>query len=214
MPENLSFLLPAGAIFVVSDFVKLAPWEWDNLKVMIWAYFIMLPFLWTDLIAKWTMPVRVVACFLLFGSGFVSLFGSLGSNLSGYVFANRGELDSVGLGVRKVPIEARFAAFPTYNHPLLLEGRKVALGYPGHLWTQGFDYNIPNAKLRELMLGAGDWRKAARFLNVRYLFWGREEKINYPASTRPWERTTRLVNSGNWGAVYDLESDSAPEGAP
>ena len=212
LPENLSFLLPALAIFLIAVFVKLAAWEWDNTKILIWAYFLVLPFLWTDLIAKWTMPVRVGVCFLLFGSGFVTLFGGLGASLPGYVFANRGELYSVAVGVRKVPVEGRFAAFPIYNHPLLLEGRKVALGYPGHVWTQGFDYDVPNAKLRELMLGAGDWRKTARSLNVRYLFWGREEKINYATSTRPWERTTKLVNSGNWGAVYDLESESGDAG--
>jgi hypothetical protein len=40
---------------------------------------------------------------------------------------------------------------------------------------------------------------------VRYLFWGREEKINYPMSGRPWEKTIVPVASGNWGAIYDLE---------
>jgi hypothetical protein len=214
LPENLSFLLPALAIFLIAVFVKLAAWEWDNTKILIWAYFLVLPFLWTDLIAKWTLPVRAGVCFLLFGSGVVTLFGGLGIGLPGYVFANRGELYYVRRGVRNVPIEARFAAFPIYNHPLLLDGRKVALGYPGHVWTQGFDYDVPNAKLRELMLGAGDWRKTARSLNVRYLFWGREEKINYATSTRPWERTTRLVHSDNWGAVYDLESGRDTKTAP
>jgi hypothetical protein len=214
LPENLSFLLPAIAIFLIAVFVKLAAWEWDNTKIMMWAYFLVLPFLWRDLIARWTLPVRAGVCFLLFGSGFITLFAGLGAGLPGYTFANRGELYSVALGVRTVPIEARFAAFPIYNHPLLLNGRKVALGYPGHVWTQGFDYDAPNAKLRELMLGAGDWRKTARSLNLRYLFWGREEKINYPTSTRPWERTTQAVNFGSWGAVYDLESDRETKSVP
>ena len=206
-PADVAFLLPAAAIFVSGLLFKFAPWEWDNLKLMIWAYFLILPFLWSDLIARWSTPVRVGACIALFGSGFVSLFGGLAAGRSGFEFSDREEFDAVGVAVRSLPAEARFAAYPTYNHPLLLQGRKVVLGYPGHLWTQGFkNYENVEQKLRELMEGAQNWREIARALRVRYIFWGREEMHNYPASKRPWEATAPLVASGHWGAIYDLES--------
>ena len=91
--DNLStevvFLLAATAIFVFAFFVKTAPWGWDNLKIMIWAYFLVLPFLWTHLIARWSMPVRVAICVALFGSGFVSLLGGLAAGRNGFGFADR-----------------------------------------------------------------------------------------------------------------------------
>jgi hypothetical protein len=213
LSTEVVFLLAAIAMFVLAFFVKTAPWGWDNLKIMIWAYFLVLPFLWTHLIARWSMPVRVAICMALFGSGFVSLLGGLAAGPDGFGFADRAELDGVGDAVQKLPAEARFAAYPIYNHPLLLQGRKVVLGYPGHLWTEGFDsgpqqkriYAYTQEQLRELMEGAGDWRETARHLRVRYIFWGREEKINYPMSGRPWEKTIAPVASGNWGAIYDLE---------
>src|SRR6202049_1907992 len=93
LSEELAFLLAATAIFVFAFFVKTAPWGWDNLKIMIWAYFLVLPFLWTHLIARWSMPVRVVVCIALFGSGFVSLLGGLAAGRDGFGFANRAELD-------------------------------------------------------------------------------------------------------------------------
>ena len=207
LPEDVAFLVPAAAISVSGLLFKFAPWEWDNLKLMIWAYFLILPFLWSDLIARWSIPIRVGACVVLFGSGFVSLFGGLAAGRPGFEFSDRGELDAVGVAVGSLPAEARFAAYPTYNHPLLLQGRKVVLGYPGHLWTQGFkNYENVEQKLRELMEGAQNWREIARALRVRYIFWGREEMHNYPASKRPWEATAPLVASGHWGAIYDLES--------
>jgi hypothetical protein len=217
--DNLStevvFLLAATTIFVFAFFVKTAPWGWDNLKIMIWAYFLVLPFLWAHLIARWSMPVRVAICVALFGSGFVSLLGGLAAGRNGFGFADRAELDGVGDAVQRLPAEARFATYPIYNHPLLLQGRKVVLGYPGHLWTEGFDsgpqqkrvYAYTQEQLRELMEGAGDWRETARHLRVRYLFWGREEKTNYPMSGRPWEKTVAPVASGIWGAIYDLEKE-------
>ncbi len=204
LPENLAFLFPAVVIFMLGLLVKFAPWGWDNLKLMIWGYFIMLPYLWKDLIARWSLPVRVGVCVALFGSGFVSLMGGL--KAGGFGFADRGEVDWVGAVTQKMPVEARFAAYPTYNHPLLLQGRKVVLGYPGHLWTEGFDYSEAEIALRNLMQGAGDWREAARRLRVRYIFWGSEEKINYLTSTRPWEKSFTQVASAAWGAIYDLDS--------
>jgi hypothetical protein len=205
LSEEVVFLSAATAIFVFAFFVKTAPWGWDNLKIMIWAYFLVLPFLWTHLIARWPMPVQVAICIALFGSGFVSLLGGLAAGRNGFGFTDRAELDGVGDAIRMLPVEARFAAYPIYNHPLLLQGRKVVLGYPGHLWTEGFDYRETEEQLRELMGGAGDWRETARHLRARYIFWGREEKINYPMSGRPWEKTIVPVASGNWGAIYDLE---------
>lgn len=207
LPEEIAFIFAATAIFAFFVSIKTAPWIWDNLKIGIWAYFIVLPFLWKELILQWERPIRAAVCFALFTSGFVSLFGGLAAGKGGFGFANRGELDAVCFAVRKMPLEARFAAWPTYNHPLLLNGRKVVMGYPGHLWTQGFDeYGKTNEQLTNLMQGAPNWRDLARTLHVRYIFWGREEKTNYASSTRPWEKTAMLSASGTWGSIYDLES--------
>ncbi|MEP6955757.1 MAG: hypothetical protein ABI883_02945, partial [Chthoniobacterales bacterium] len=206
---GMAFALPAVLLFVFACLVKTAPWEWDNIKLIFWAYLIVLPFLWRDLLARWPEPLRVGLCFALFTSGFFSLFGGLTGKENGYGIADRAEVEAVGNAVRKLPVEARFAAWPTYNHPLLLQGRKVVLGYPGHLWTQGFDYGAIEGKLNGLMRGEPQWRENARYLGVRYLFWGREEKANYGGSTRPWEQETKPIASGAWGAIYDL---AAPVG--
>lgn len=205
LPEEIALLSPAVAVFIAGLLFKFAPWEWDNLKIMVWSYFLVLPFLWAQLIARWSAPLRIGVCIALFASGFVSLFGGLAAGREGFGFIDRAELDAVGAAVSKLPVEARFASYPTYNHPLLLQGRKVVLGYPGHLWTQGFeDYHNVEVRFGQLMQGVPEWREIARHLQVRYIFWGREELINYPKSERPWEKTAALVASGGWGAIYDL----------
>jgi len=201
IPATVAFLIPAITIFLLGYFVKLAPWEWDNIKIIVWAYLIILPFLWTDLLVHWPIPLRAVVYVALFASGFITLFGGLAANKNGFGIADRYELDNVGTVVRKLPADARFAGHPIWGHPILLQGRKMVLGYPGHLWTQGFDFAKTEDKLRNLMLGAPNWKDLAR-----YLFWGRNEKSNYAASKRPWEQEATLVASGDWGAIYDLET--------
>jgi hypothetical protein len=205
-PADIAFVLPAVAIFTVGYFFKTAPWDWDNLKLMVWGYFLILPFLWSDIIGRWAFPERAAICVALFGSGFVTLLGGLSAGHPGFGLIERAKLDGLGTAVRPLPVEARFAAYPTYNDPLLLQGRKVALGYPGHLWTEGFDYSDANNRLTALMNGAANWREAAQALGVRYIFWGQDEKTNYQSSSRPWEATAFLVASGDWGAIYDLKT--------
>ena len=207
-PADVAFVLPAVVIFAIGYFVQTAPWDWDNLKLMVWGYFLILPFLWSDLIGRWAFPERAVTCVALFASGFITLLGGLAAGHPGFGLMDRARLDAIGTAVRPLPVEARFAAYPTYNHPLLLQGRKVVLGYPGHLWTEGFDYDKPNRELASLMRGAPNWREAAQALGVRYIFWGRDETANYQGSTRPWETTARRIASGDWGAIYDLSPES------
>jgi hypothetical protein len=205
---DAAYLAAAVLIFLLAICVKTAPWEWDNIKLLIWAYFITLPILWNRILIRWPFSARVGACLILFFSGFVSLIGGLAAGRPGYQFANRSEIDFVAAAVRKLPVEARFAGFHTYNHPLLLNGRKMVCGYSGHLWTQGIKSTEVESKLDNLMLGQGDWKKTARELQVRYLFWGKMEKANYGASTRPWEKQLSLVAHGSWGSIYDFGSDA------
>jgi hypothetical protein len=204
-PADIAFVLPAVAIFALGYFLKTAPWEWDNLKLMVWGYFLILPFLWSDIIGRWEFPERAAMCFALFGSGFITLLGGLTAGHPGFGLIERARLDNIGVHIRPLPTEARFATYPTFNHPVLLQGRKAVLGYPGHLWTEGFDYGDVNNRLTSLMNGAANWRDTAKALGVRYIFWGQDEKTNYQASSRPWEATAFLVASGDWGAIYDLE---------
>ena len=207
-PADIAFVLAAIVIFAFGYFVQTAPWDWDNLKLMVWGYFIILPFLWSDIIGRWAFPERAATCLLLFGSGFITLLGGLSAGHPGFGLIERARLDHIGTALRPLPVEARFATYPTYNHPVLLQGRKVVLGYPGHLWTEGFDYGKANDQLTALMNGAANWREAAKALGVRYIFWGQDEKSNYQSSSRPWEAKSFLVASGDWGAIYDLAQES------
>ena len=201
---DATYLAAAVLIFLLTISVKTAPWEWDNIKLLIWAYFITLPILWNRMLAHWPLPGRAGVCFLLFFSGFVSLIGGMAAGRPGHQFATRAEIDFVAAAVRRLPIEARFAGFPTYNHSLLLNGRKMVCGYGGHLWTQGINSTDVENKLHDLMLGQGDWKKTARELKARYLFWGNLEKTNYGNSSRPWEKQLPLVAQGSWGSIYDF----------
>src|SRR5207247_9139654 len=100
LSTEAAYLAAAVLIFLLTISVKTAPWEWDNIKLLIWAYFITLPILWNRMLARWPLPARTGVCFLLFFSGFVSLIGSLTADQPGYQFSSRAEIDFVAAAVR------------------------------------------------------------------------------------------------------------------
>ena len=201
-----AFVFPSLFVFGVACVVMFAPWEWDNTKIMIWAYFAILPFLYEMLLEIPGMAgtaVRAVCCFGLFFSGFISLLGGLDGSHRGYEIARRSELDPVSFAVRFLPPDATFAGWPTYNHPLLLSGCKMVEGYSGHLFSHGIDYEARDNELKAMMMGSSDWRLIANHLHVRYLYWGHFEEENYSGSTQPWKNLP-VVAAGSWGTIYDL----------
>ena len=77
--------------------------------------------------------------------------------------------------------------------------------WDGAYYLAGYAVELAlKACIIKMLQGSENWREIARALHIRYIFWGREETINYPASKQPWKTTATLIASGPWGAIYDL----------
>ncbi len=214
----VALVAPAVAVFLACCIWKFAPWEWDNTKLMLWSYLAFLPPLWEVLIARQRASVRAVACFLLFLSGGVSLLGGLRGELVtdevregtpqpkvGYSLqTRRSEIDGTTWAARDIPVTDRFIGHPNYNHPLLLSGRLMVMGYEGHLWSHGLDPAERKSAIDRVLNGDSDWLETARRLGAHWLFWGVQERQTYPNSPQPWRSECRQHATGNWGTIYDL----------
>ena len=87
----------------------------------------------------------------------------------------------------------------------------MALGYTGHAWSHGLDWEPTAEKVESVLRGDPGWRALCAEMDVRYLFWGLDEEANVPDSPQPWKAGARLVASGIWGAIYDVtEPPAAP----
>jgi len=198
------FCFPAAIVFLACAFIRFAPWEWDNTKLIIWSYFVLMFGLWTAFLSRWHILLRAVTLAALFFSGFLSLAGGLMPPQEGYTIGSEQEWQQVAEATRTIPPAAVFAAFPTYNHPALVTGHRAVLGFPGHLWSHGLNYRPYEVLLTRLMLGQEGWREIRQTLHADYLFWGRLEQANYADSRRPWESECNAIAEGQWGRIYDL----------
>jgi hypothetical protein len=173
---------------------------------MLWAHLLVLPAIWSALLVSWPKWRRGIALVALFFSGFVTLLGGLNSEQHGYSIATISEIDSVREATRALPITATIAAEPIYNHPLLLAGRKLVVGYSGHVTSHGLDSREQEAQLDALMNGGSDWRIRAAALHARYLFFGQREAAHWPDSQQKWRDGARVVTQGDTWTLYDLET--------
>jgi hypothetical protein len=195
---------PATVAFIACGLIRFAPWAWDNTKLFFWAYLLLMYCIWEGFLRRWHWAIRIPILIGLFFSGFISLVGGLiPGREDGYEIGEETEWNTVADALKDFSPEAVFATCPTYNHPVLVSGHRVVLGYEGHLWSHGLDYRPYLDLLNKAMLGEPGWEDALRQLHADYLFWGTLEELKYHDTTRAWEHLPVVRESAS-GRVYDL----------
>jgi len=202
-----AFVWISTLIFIACCVASFATWPWDNIKLILWSWLGIAPFLNDVLLQRVMQPFRLVLYGLLFLPGAVALGTGLDGR-HGYKLGDRIELAEVAAATRDLPATAIYAAAPEYNHPLILNGRKMVAGYDGHLYSHGLEYQPVMADLDLIMKGDLRWLAAAKRLQPDFLYWGSREQSRYG----DFPRVLGLgppVASGDWGAIYEF-----PELAP
>ena len=167
-PDAVCFAGTGLFVFLLCCFVSFAPWEWDNTKLLLWAWLACAPFLW-DLISKWRAPLRALTLFLLFFSGAVSLIGGIDGR-HGYKLTSRSELAETAAAIAIIPQADRIAVEPDFNNPVMLLGRPVLCGYEGHLWSHGLDYHRQWDALQTVLKREPGWMDAMKHLDAKWLY--------------------------------------------
>jgi hypothetical protein len=201
---ELLLLVPALGIFVLLFLVRLAPWAWDNTKVMLWCHLVMLPALESLVLSRLRVALRAAALALLFASGVQAVLWGCFGELPRLEILERAEHAAVCEALASAPTR-RVATVQTFNHPVALCGRELVAGYSGHLWSHGLAPAEIEWRLGQLMRGEAGWRDHARALDASHVFWGAREAAAFAGSSRPWEALGPPVASGPWGALYRVE---------
>jgi hypothetical protein len=158
--ESRAITLLSIGIFVLCAFVSFAKWDWDNTKLMVWAWVAAAPYVWKCVLLPWPVLARSAVCVGLFLSGAVSLAGGLDAR-HGYKLASLSDIDRMRSLLSIIPPGSRLAVEPEYNHPAILLGHPVVCGYEGHLWSHGLDYREKLDSLRNVLEETPGWMEEA-----------------------------------------------------
>jgi hypothetical protein len=182
----LLFYLPFTLCFIVPNLIKMAPWIWDNIKVLYYWWLASAPLVALLLARLWhqgrTRRLLAVVLFVC-----VTLAGAL---------------DVAGISLRSIQYQVfdaaglRFAEFvkaqtapralivhaPVHNTPVFLTGRRSLMGYPGHIWTHGLQFVQREGEIKRIYLGAPDAEQLIRKYGIEYLVLGPQERVVTPVN--------------------------------
>ncbi|HYN86447.1 MAG TPA: hypothetical protein VER32_14450 [Pyrinomonadaceae bacterium] len=135
------FYLPFTLCLFVPYVFKLSPWAWDNIKVMYYWWVAAAPLVALLVAHLWRRgaPGLVAALALLVVltlSGALDVYRVASGRMEQRVFSREGVAFAEMVRERTPPRSVILHA-PTYNHPVLLTGRRGLVGYAGHLWSHG-----------------------------------------------------------------------------
>jgi len=134
-PTALAFIL-----FAIFAHLILAPWDWDNIKLIAWCYILALlciqDWLWNDRSAVTKTVVFVV----FFVPGLLIFVHSLPMYTHGTTWASERELNKATVLMKGQDVNQGLLVAPDYDHPALLLGYKLYMGYTGHVWSHGYNY--------------------------------------------------------------------------
>jgi hypothetical protein len=192
-------------LFFVFTFVMVAPWDWDNIKVLLWLYLLIVWLSWKVWLSRLNPASALLAGCILFIPGTISLISSLPGNNEGAQLYQTAELSEAKAALMDLDKDAVLAVMPSPNHPAMFWGVKVAEGYPGHMWTHGIDSSEREQRLEKIFRGE-DWLASARSIGVTHIYWGEGEKRKYGLLDQPWKHQLRNVSRSSKIEVYDVRS--------
>jgi len=199
------------ALFLLFFNLMLAPWDWDNIKLLIWPYLGFARLMWIviepHMGAAFGFVERPFVAFTLFLSGFIvvsyTLRSPIGKSLTIY---DEGELANVEGALAKVPSTAVFAATQSPQHGLTYFGGLRVAGYAGHIWSHNIDGGEVSLKLEQLMKGeGGDAAQLARDLGVTHIFWGPDERAVFGNKHLPFMDAFANVSRVPGYEIYVVE---------
>jgi hypothetical protein len=209
-------LILAG-VFLFFSFVMLAPWEWDNVKVLLWPWVLLFALAGRGLLQLASLKTSWIWSFVTwvgiataFSSGIITISKSWEKPQTKSVKLWTLEQIADGQAVlARAPSAAVFAAAPTPVHILAYFGRLRAVGYNGHLWSHAIDYRASEEALTVLMTGAEGWQEAAKQLRITHIYWGPEERQKWGEGQPSWQTVLSMVASagsaGDRHEVYEFK---------
>jgi hypothetical protein len=194
------YYLPFALCFIIPNLVLLAPWVWDNIKVLFYWYVASVPLV-ALLLARWwrggawLRGVAVIALAALVFAGALDVWSVVASERAKFQEFDRDGVRFARMLEQQTSPRALVLHAPTFNHPVFLSGRQSLMGYPGHIWTHGLKYQDREALIKRIYAGGADSASGLSSAGIQYVV------------VSPLERQLMPVNEAFF-AIYPLIAEA------
>lgn len=225
------FVMSGFVIFIVCNIVVFQPWDWDNQKILTWAYlFLTIPIIkyFQDL---WEQKNRAIVAIamtitlpLLMLGGFIEIGIHTGHAEEQRIDKNAPlPKDMANFIVRESTIfsQEEFVIARTFrdlsdptavvltadrvtNWVAGLTGRNILLGYRGWMWTYGLEDGERYQDIRTMFAGGAEAERLLQQYGIDYVVIGFPEIQNYGANETYFLRRYPLVIDSPQNRVYKI----------
>ncbi|HKP37528.1 MAG TPA: hypothetical protein VJT71_11785 [Pyrinomonadaceae bacterium] len=198
----LLFYLPFTLCFLIPNFLKLAPWVWDNIKILFYWWIASAPIVALLLARLWEGHwwKRALAAGLFAGltlAGALDIFPLL--TLQGkYQEFDRDGVTFAETIKQTTAHNATILHAPIHNTPIFLTGRRSIMGYPGHIWTHGLDFGPREEEIKRIYAGAPDAGALLGKYGVDYVVVGPQEYAVVSPNLDFLSRYQEVANIGEY----------------
>jgi len=198
----IQFYIPFAFLFALCNVFKFAPWEWDNIKLLIYWFVGSLPLMTYFLVWLWgsksVLRAAAVATFIaLIFAGALDVYRTASGQINTRVIDADGV--KIGNAIRDVTgPHAIILNNPTYNSPVVLSGRISLMRYPGHLSSHGIDYTGRERDVKAIYSGGGVADVLLRKYNVDYVLVGPEERSTLQANESFFSQYPLAAQAGQY----------------
>ncbi|MGB7209059.1 MAG: hypothetical protein WBD27_10405 [Pyrinomonadaceae bacterium] len=202
------FYLPFAFLFLISNVAKLAPWEWDNIKVLIYWYVGSIPFVAFAVSWMWrkatAAKIIAAACFVvLIFSGSLDVWRTVSGQIKSRVFDSEAVMVAERIK-RATPPHALILNAPTYNSAIVLTGRQSLMRYPGHLGSHGIDYAVRERDVKSIYSGGANADELMRKYGIEYVLISPEERSSVAANEQFFKKFSVIAEAGQY-KVYKVK---------
>lgn len=213
----LLFYLPFLLCFIGPNLFRLAPWEFDNIKVFFYWYVASAPLVALLLAHLWRKAGNlkssfgktslraafVVMLFLTTLAGGLDVWRAISAS------QNWQEYDANGLALAALiraatPPHALILNAPIHNHPVLLSGRRSTLGYPKTVWTHGIEIETRAAEVARIYRGELAAEETLTRLGVDYVVVGPYEREEFPDLNEGFFARYKLRGEAGGSRLYQV----------
>jgi hypothetical protein len=169
------FAIPFIIIFLIANIIQFAPWDWDNVKVLIYFYIGSTPFVAYGLASLWEKTYKVIPIILFIALVFSGITSVARTTFQYYQENNTEEIELAEILKKTTEPRSRFLTSPSYNHLVLLTGRSILNGFAGSLWGQGVDFSKRLDDLKKMYMGDSNAKDLLNKYGVNYVVIGPPE---------------------------------------
>ena len=198
----LFFYLPFLLCFIIPNLVKLAPWIWDNVKVLFYWWIASAPIvalllarLWES--NRWHRALAATLLVVLTLAGGLDVF-ALVTHQGEFQEFDRDGVNFAEMIKQQTPPRATILHAPIHNTPVFLTGRRSLMGYPGHIWTHGLDFGPRETDIRKIYAGSPDAAGLLAKYGVDYVVIDPQEHSVMPVNDAFFSRYREVAKIGEY----------------